>query len=88
MYGTDWCPFCRAARDFLDGRGVAWEEFDVDAEPARRTEMRERGGGHTVPQIWVRGTHVGGYTDMVALERSGRLAALLDGDGSDNGENG
>jgi glutaredoxin 3 len=88
MYGTSWCPFCNAAKAFLDERGLAYEEHDLDADPARRDEMRARGGGHTVPQIWVHGTHVGGYTDMVALERSGRLAALLDGDGSDNGENG
>jgi len=77
MYGTQVCPFCRAARDLLDGRGVAYEEIRVDLEPARRSEMRTRGGGHTVPQIWIGDVHVGGYTDMLALDRQGRLDALL-----------
>jgi glutaredoxin 3 len=78
MYGTLLCPYCRAARDFLDRRAVAYEEIRVDLEPGRRAEMQARGGGHTVPQIWIGETHVGGYTDMLALERDGRLDALLE----------
>ena len=77
MYGTLLCPYCRAARDLLDERGVAYDEIRVDLEPARRDEMQARGGGHTVPQIWIGATHVGGYTDMLALQRQGRLDELL-----------
>ncbi len=77
MYGTRICPFCSAAREFLQARGVAYEEIRVDQAPERRAEMRARGGGHTVPQIWIGDTHVGGFTDMLALERDGRLDVLL-----------
>jgi len=77
MYGTLACPFCRSARDLLDQRGVAYEEIRVDLEPERRAEMQARGGGHTVPQIWIGETHVGGFTDLLALDRQGRLDSLL-----------
>lgn len=77
MYGTLVCPFCHAAREFLAAREVTYVDIRVDQEPARREEMRSRGGGHTVPQIWIGDVHVGGFTDMQALERQGRLDALL-----------
>ncbi|HSG89836.1 MAG TPA: glutaredoxin 3 [Pseudomonadales bacterium] len=77
MYGTLVCPYCRAARDFLEARKVAYRDIRVDETPSLRAEMRERGGGHTVPQIWIGEAHVGGYTDMLALDRQGRLDALL-----------
>lgn len=77
MYGTLVCPYCHAARELLDARGVSYEDIRVDQEPGRRAEMRARGGGHTVPQIWIGDVHVGGFTDMLALERAGRLDALL-----------
>lgn len=78
MYGTRICPYCRAARDFLDARGIGYEDIRVDDRPELRTRMRELGGGHTVPQIWIGSRHVGGYTDMLALDREGRLDALFD----------
>lgn len=77
MYGTRFCPYCLGARQFFDRRGVDYEDIRVDEEPARRDEMRTRGGARTVPQIWINATHVGGFTDLLALEREGRLAALL-----------
>jgi glutaredoxin 3 len=77
MYGTLVCPYCRAAREFLELRGVGYVDIRVDQEPGRRAEMRARGGGHTVPQIWIGDAHVGGFTDMLALERQGRLNELL-----------
>ena len=77
MYGTRMCPYCHAARELLDARGVGYKEIRVDLEPALRSEMRQRGGGHTVPQIWIGEVHVGGYTDMLALDRQGQLDALL-----------
>ncbi len=78
MYGTRFCPYCVAARRFFDGRGISYSDIRVDEEPARREEMRARGGGRTVPQIWINATHVGGFTDMLALEADGRLDALLE----------
>lgn len=77
MYGTLLCPYCRAAREFFEGRRVAYKDIRVDHEPALRNEMRAKGGGHTVPQIWIGDVHVGGFTDMLALERQGKLEALL-----------
>lgn len=79
MYGTLACPYCHAARELLDAKSVVYVDIRVDQEPERRADMRARGGGHTVPQIWIGEVHVGGFTDMLALERQGRLDALLRG---------
>lgn len=78
MYGTRFCPYCQGARQFFDSRGIDYVDIRVDEEPARRDEMRTRGGGRTVPQIWINATHVGGYTDLLALDREGRLETLLE----------
>lgn len=56
---------------------MSYEELRVDQHPELRREMMQRSGRHTVPQIWVGQTHVGGYTELLALERDGKLAALL-----------
>jgi glutaredoxin 3 len=77
MYSTRFCPFCVMARRLLDKKGVCYEEVRVDAEPARRDEMRTRSGRHTVPQIFVGECHVGGYEDLCALDCAGQLDALL-----------
>ena len=77
MYTTQWCPYCIRARRLLDSKGVSYQDIRVDAEPARRAEMRDLSGRHTVPQIWVGDTHVGGFTDLAALEQQGRLDPLL-----------
>ncbi len=78
MYGTGMCPYCVAARRLLAAKGVDYKDIRVDREPQRRAEMRARGGGHTVPQIWIGEQHVGGFDDLAALERAGRLDALLE----------
>ncbi|HVH18551.1 MAG TPA: glutaredoxin 3 [Myxococcota bacterium] len=77
MYTTQWCPYCRNAKALLARKGQMWEEIDVEAEPARRREMVERSGRTSVPQIWIDERHIGGCDDLVALERSGELDALL-----------
>ena len=74
MYTTGFCPYCQMAERLLTSKGVAEiEKVRVDLEPARRAEMMER----TVPQIYVGETHVGGYDELAALERAGKLDALL-----------
>jgi glutaredoxin 3 len=78
VYATRFCPYCVGARRLLAERDIPYEEISVDEQPEKRVEMRQRGGGHTVPQIWIGETHVGGFTELLALDRSGRLAALLD----------
>ena len=80
MYSTAVCPYCIRAESYLHARGVAdIAKVRVDLEPARRMEMMERTGRRTVPQIYIGGQHVGGYEDLVALDRAGKLAPLLAG---------
>lgn len=77
IYTTAICPYCVAAKQFFKQRGLSYEEVRVDVEPARREEMLARSAGRrTVPQIFVNGEHVGGFDDLVAAERSGRLREL------------
>jgi glutaredoxin 3 len=78
MYSTGFCPYCVAAKNFLKARGLAWEEVRIDTDPARRAEMMEKARRTSVPQIFINGTHVGGFEDMVALDRAGGLATLLE----------
>jgi glutaredoxin 3 len=80
MYSTAICPYCVRAETFLRAKGVGdITKIRVDLEPARRLEMMERTGRRTVPQIYIGGQHVGGYEDLVALDRAGKLAPLLNG---------
>lgn len=82
VYSTAWCPYCVMAKRLLEHKGVAFEEISVDADPSQRSRMLERSGGaRTVPQIFIGTVHVGGYTELAALEASGRLDALLAGEG-------
>jgi glutaredoxin 3 len=78
IYTTDYCGYCNAAKRFLTDRKVAFEEIDVSGDDAARVDLTQRTGQRTVPQIFVGDTHVGGYTDMVALDRAGKLQPLLD----------
>lgn len=80
IYTSPLCGYCHAAKRLLDRKGAAYAEHDVAADPARRQEMMRRAAGrHTVPQIFVGGTHVGGYDDLAALDRAKKLDALLAG---------
>jgi glutaredoxin 3 len=84
MYSTRFCPYCIAAKQLLERKGVAYKDFPVDGDPKLRQEMSQRSGRRTVPQIWVGDTHVGGYTDLAALDRGGELDRMLasTGDGA------
>jgi len=78
MYSSFLCGFCYRAKQLLKQKGVAWEEIDVLTHPGRKKEMIERANGkRTVPQIFINGQHVGGCDELYALEREGRLDALL-----------
>jgi glutaredoxin 3 len=80
MYSTGFCPYCQMAERLLRARGVAEiAKVRVDLEPARRTEMVQKTGRWTVPQIYIGDTHVGGYDELAALDRAGRLEPLLHG---------
>lgn len=78
VYSTAVCPYCVAAKNLLKAKGLAWEDIRVDTDPAQRDAMLARSGGHrTVPQIFINDQFVGGYDDLVAADRSGRLTELL-----------
>lgn len=77
VYTTRFCPYCTAARRLLDAKGVVYDEIPVDGNPALRQEMTARAGQRTVPQIWINEQHVGGYTELAALEQRGKLDSLL-----------
>ena len=77
MYGTQSCPYCVAARRLLASKSVEYVDIRVDMHPELRAEMMRKGGGQTVPQIWVDGRHIGGCDDLYALERQGELDRLL-----------
>jgi glutaredoxin 3 len=74
IYTTAVCPYCVAAKNFLRQKGFEYEEIRVDLDAARRDEMLARSSGRrTVPQIFIGDTHVGGFDDLVAADRAGRL---------------
>jgi len=78
MYATGVCPFCVRAEMLLKSRGVTGiEKIRVDLDPQQRQAMMQKTGRRTVPQIFVGGTYIGGYDDLVALDRSGKLDPLL-----------
>lgn len=77
IYSTGWCPYCHAARALLEDKGVAYEEIDVTAPDERMAMIQRAHGRRTVPQIFVGDVHVGGYQELAALERQGRLDPLL-----------
>ena len=70
MYATGWCPYCARARALFEHKGVTWTELDTD-DAARRTEMIERSGRRTVPQIFIGDHHVGGCDELYALDAAG-----------------
>ena len=79
LYTTGFCGYCVAAKNFLKSRGHSWTEIRVDTDPAQRAVMMELTKRTSVPQIIINGTHVGGYEELVALDRSGGLQPLLEG---------
>ncbi|MBB4211470.1 glutaredoxin 3 [Rhodothalassium salexigens DSM 2132] len=79
IYTKEFCGFCARAKKLLRAKNVGFKEIPIDMEPRRRPEMIERAGGKTtVPQIFIGGEHVGGCDELVALDRAGKLDALLE----------
>jgi glutaredoxin 3 len=77
VYTTTYCPYCTRAKALLDRKGVPYEEIDVTDDDEAREKLVETTGMRTVPQIFVGETHVGGFTDLDALEQAGELDPLL-----------
>ncbi|MGQ0484885.1 MAG: glutaredoxin 3 [Hyphomicrobiales bacterium] len=80
IYTTAFCPYCHAAKALLQRKGAAYDEIDVSYDPAGRQRMAARSNGQrAVPQIFIGEAHVGGYDELHALDRQGRLDPMLAG---------
>ncbi len=78
MYSTGTCPYCIMAERLLRSKGVTEiEKIRIDLDPVRRAEMMQKSARRTVPQIYIGDTHVGGYDDLVQLDRNDGLVKLL-----------
>lgn len=78
IYSKDYCPYCKQAKALLKSKGVNFTEYEVAGNAARLAEMLKRSnGGRTVPQIFIGDIHVGGATDLFALNDAGKLDPLL-----------
>ncbi len=78
IYSKDYCPYCKRAKALLQSKGVNFNEIDVSIYADKVMEMIQRSGGRrTVPQIFIGDHHIGGSDDLYALERAGKLDALL-----------
>lgn len=78
VYSKDWCPYCKAAKQLLNQKGIDFDEIDITNDLAREGEMRKRTGRTSVPQIYVGDVHVGGFDDLTHSSRTGELALLLE----------
>ncbi|MGE0737242.1 MAG: glutaredoxin 3 [Alphaproteobacteria bacterium] len=77
IYTTGMCGYCYRAKKLLEDKGVEFTEIDTTFDAEKRREARERSGRNTVPQIWIGDTHVGGSDELYALDRAGKLDAML-----------
>ena len=77
IYTKENCPYCVWAKQLLDSKKVNYEEIRVDIDPEKRMEMERLSGRRTVPQIFFNDQSIGGYDDLSALEKSGKLDGLL-----------
>jgi glutaredoxin 3 len=80
IYTTNYCGYCRAAKSLLTERGVSFEEIDCSDDANTRRWLIEQTGQRTVPQIFIAGVPVGGFSELSALDQAGKLAAILAGD--------
>src|ERR1700743_2674925 len=81
IYTRPGCGYCSAAKSLLTRKKAAFSEFDVATDSALRQQMRDRAGaGATFPQIFIGGVHVGGCDELYALDRAGKLDAMLAGE--------
>ena len=79
LYASAICPYCVAAKNFLKSKGQVWTEVRIDLDFEQRQAMIARANRTSVPQIFIGQTHIGGYDDMIAMHRAGKLEPLLAG---------
>ena len=80
VYSTNYCPYCTRAKQLLSKKGVSYEEVRVDDRPDLRDWLVETTRQRTVPQVFVNGRPLGGFTDIAALDQKGHLNKLLAAD--------
>ncbi|PCJ17396.1 MAG: glutaredoxin 3 [Gammaproteobacteria bacterium] len=78
MYSTPYCPFCVRAKQLLEEKQLDFRNIDVQQSPKLRKKMQQMSGRTSVPQIWCGDVHIGGWTDLAALERSGEFDRMLE----------
>jgi glutaredoxin 3 len=77
VYTTDMCPYCRSAKALLEKRGVAYEEINLARDPDARIQLEKVTGMYTFPQILIGDQAIGGFNELLAADRAGRLPELL-----------
>lgn len=77
IYSKSFCPYCVRAKSFFEERGISFEEIDLSDRPQELEELKSRTGLRTVPQIFINGQLIGGYTDLVAAHEGGTLKDVL-----------
>ena len=78
LYSTRTCGFCHAAKSLLDDKGISYKEIDISSDPELRGQMMTKANGsRTVPQIFINGAHLGGFSDLYSLQQSGTLDKLF-----------
>ena len=77
IYTTSYCPYCVRAKDLLTRKGQKYTEVNAEDDNVREAMIQKAGGRRTVPQIFINEQHVGGYDDLYALDKAGKLDAML-----------
>ena len=77
VYSTNYCPYCVRAKDLLKRKGASFTEINVEDDDTREAMIKKAGGRRTVPQIFIGEQHIGGYDDLAALDKAGKLDAML-----------
>jgi len=78
IYTKSYCPYSKATKEFLDGKGVKYTELVIDNDPPLKAEMETKSGGRTdTPQVFIGGHHIGSGDDLKALDQSGELNKML-----------
>ena len=77
LYSADWCPFCVRAKRLLEGKGVAFDEVNVDQSPGKREEMVAKTGHKTIPMIFINDKFIGGFSELSALNEKGELDTMI-----------
>lgn len=77
IYTTDYCGYCKRAKALLSQKGITFEEINVEGDDEKRAWLIEQTGQRTVPQIFINEKSIGGYDELSALDRSGKLDRII-----------